>query len=95
MSRQKQEDKGFSTVCICAVRYALGRRTYIPEIVQKFIRQNFAKITRWDLKVMEAEIKEASERPGGCGDEKIDKPGWMCFLEDIKKEIWRREGEEA
>ena len=37
-------DRDFGTVCGCAVRYSLGRQTYMPSLVQQFINRNLKQI---------------------------------------------------
>lgn len=80
------------TVFICAVRYAIGRRTYMPGLVQQFIRPLLPELSTRTLKVMQEDISPDSfpTYPDYWGDEKIDKPGWMKFLADIEAELERR-----
>ena len=76
-------DRDFGTVCGCAVRYSLGRQTYIPSLVQQFINRNLKLIDSNSLAVMVRDIKEAPS----YGNERIDKPGWMNFLAVLEKEL--------
>ena len=64
-------DRDFGTVCGCAVRYSLGRQTYMPSLVQQFINRNLKQIDSYSLAVMARDIKEAPS----YGNETIDKPG--------------------
>ena len=80
------EDEDFGTVFICAVRYCIGRQTYMPRLVQKQIRPLLPQIDSGALIVMRNDIRTASS----WGDEKIDKPGWMQFLADIEAELEAR-----
>lgn len=78
----------FGTICLCALRYALGRQTYMPGIVQDFIRAHINEIDQSSIKVMIRDIDEAdrirtySSKSGdtvmmdGLGDTRIDRPGW-------------------
>ena len=76
-------DRDFGTVCGCAVRYSLGRQTYMPSLVQQFINRNLKQIDSYSLAVMARDIKEAPS----YGNEAIDKPGWMNFLAVLEKEL--------
>ena len=76
-------DRDFGTVCVCAVRYSLGRQTYMPSLVQQFINRNLKQIDSYSLAVMARDIKEAPS----YGNETIDKPGWMNFLAVLEKEL--------
>jgi len=50
------------TVAICAVRYALGRRTYMPGLVTDWIKANFAgKIPKGTCEIMLRDIQEQRE----------------------------------
>lgn len=76
-------DRDFGTICICAVRYALGRETYMPSLVQQFVIRNLNLIDGYSLAVMVRDVKEAPS----YGNETIDKPGWMNFLAVLEKEL--------
>ena len=82
-----QED--FGTLCICAIRYCQGRQTYMPSLVQGICRQHFNDFSDKDISVM---IDDCGfqERMNLYGDERIDKPDWMKWKEDLLKEKSRR-----
>lgn len=72
-------------ILLCAIRYCLGRRTYAPVIVQGIVLDNISLIEDKDLYVMIRDIEEARDRDN-LGDENIDKPNWLAFLEALKSE---------
>ena len=76
-------ERDFGTVRGCAVRYSLGRQTYMPSLVQQFINRNLKQIDSYSLAIMARDIKEAPS----YGNETIDKPGWMNFLAVLEKEL--------
>ena len=76
-------DRDFGTICICAVRYSLGRETYMLSLVQQFIHRNLNLIDGYSLAVMVRDVKDAPS----YGNETIDKPGWMNFLAVLEKEL--------
>lgn len=82
------EDFGF--VCVCAVRYCLGRRTYAPGTVMGFIRPLLPRLDSKTLYVMARDIAEADN----LGDTEIDAPMWAEFLTEIEKERKRRKNDE-
>ena len=79
-------DKNFETILLCAVRYAIGRRTYIPSLVIDYITPLLPYLSYWTLGLMAAEIIDHNYK-GGLGDEKIDKPYWIDFLQRIEIEM--------
>lgn len=72
--------------CICAERYALGRRTYMPSIVCAIINQHRYELSDRDLYVL---IQDIENPYGGYGDE-CDKAHWMDLLIALKREQERR-----
>ena len=82
-----QED--FGTLCICAIRYCQGRQTYMPKYVQCICREHFSDFSDKDIGVMLDDC-DFQERMNLYGDERIDKPDWMKWKEDLLKEKSRR-----
>ena len=62
MARKKKSedlyDSGFCDVCICAVRYSLGRRTYMPSLVTSYIGKHLDKFNDNQLSILERDIFE-------------------------------------
>ena len=83
-------DKNFESILICAVRYAIGRRTYIPSLVIDYITTLLPYLSEDVLKLIADEITEHDTYEGGLGDEKIDRPYWKQFLREIRLEIGGR-----
>lgn len=79
-------DHDFGLILNCAVRYSLGRRTYMPHITTAFISPLLPYIDDNALYVMIDDVASSDT----YGDEQIDKPAWMNFLERCKKEKERR-----
>lgn len=74
-------DDYFGAVCNCAVRYSLGRQTYMPGLVQDFLRPLLPKLSEKTLAVMERDIRQADN----YGHPEIDRPGWMHFLSELRR----------
>ena len=80
----------FGTICCCALRYAMGRETYMPSLVRDFVRPLLPMLTDKTLGVMTMDSEE-QRRIGLWGSETIDKPGWELWLSELHAEKARRE----
>ena len=83
------KDKDFGALLICAVRYCLGRQTYMPGLIIGYITPLLPHISDNTLRCMEADLSQP-DLYGGFGDEKIDEPIWIKFRCNIQEEIQRR-----
>ena len=83
-------DKNFESILVCAVRYAIGRKSYMPSMVIDYITPLLPYLSEDTLRLMANEITEYESYGGGLGDEKIDKPYWEQFLRKIRLEIGGR-----
>ena len=83
-------DKNFETILLCAVRYAIGRKTYMPSLVIDYITPILPYLSDNILRLIADEIIEYRSYEGGLGDEKIDRPYWEQFLREIRLEIGGR-----
>ena len=86
-------NKDFETILLCAVRYAIGRQTYIPSMVIDYITPLLSHLSYNTLGLIAAEIIDHSY-DGGLGDDMIDRPYWLAFKKKILAEMERR-GNEA
>ena len=79
----------FATLCICAIRYCQGRRTYMPSLVQGIVRSHFGDIpdNYFDIMLRDCDFQRTMDL---YGDEQIDKPSWLRWEQDLKDEIERR-----
>lgn len=75
-----EQNEDFEIILMCAVRYSLGRRSYMPMLVINYITPLLPRLSVNTLQVMQSDIALAR----GWGDEVIDKPCWMKFLADIR-----------
>lgn len=83
-NRQAFTDE-FGAVLNCAVRYCIGRRTYMPKLVMNVIRPLLPALTGKTLWCFERDI-EGADNYGADYDEEE----WMRFLSEVKAEIARR-----
>ena len=79
----------FGTLTICAIRYCHGRMTYMPDIVRDIVRPYLDRVSDKDLNIM-LEDCEFQKQAQLYGDEKIDKPGWIEWENQLKAEKERR-----
>ena len=79
-------DDNFGAVLICAVRFSIGRRTYMPRLVQDFIRPLLPYLSSKTLCVMERYISVANS----YGDPNIDEPDWKRFMQEVRNEMEAR-----
>ena len=75
-------DNDFGVILNCAVRYSLGRQTYMPHLVINYIAPIIPHLDSNTLYVMINDIESANS----YGDETIDKPVWMWFLQQLQLE---------
>ena len=87
-------NKDFETILLCAVRYAIGRRTYIPSLVIDYITPLLSHLSYNTLGLIAAEIIDHSY-DGGLGDDMIDRPYWLAFKKKILAEMERRGNEDT
>ena len=83
-----QKDLGI--LAICAIRYCQGRQTYMPSLVRSIVKSKLKDISDEDLNVM-IEDCYFQERMNLYGDEKIDKPGWLEWENELLGERLQRE----
>ena len=88
-------NKNFETILLCAVRYAIGRQTYIPSLVIDYMTPLLPYLSEDVLKLLANEITEYEAYEGGLGDEKIDRPYWLNFKRKILAEMERRGNEDT
>lgn len=81
----------FGLMMTCAVRYACGRRTYMPSIVIDYITPLILHLDDATLAIINKDLDEAA-RTGGYGDPQIDEPRWKAFHALIQQERLLRAG---
>lgn len=85
------EDDEFTCLIMAAVRYCMGRRTYMPSYVTRYIKPLLSEVSCKLLFLLERDIKEQGKYGDDAyGDPNIDKPIWMGLYENVVKEISNR-----
>lgn len=80
----------FESIIICAIRYALGRRTYIVGTVCRFVLKYLGKISDKSLYVIERDIREHGHIGSDAYGDKCDFDDWMKVLDAVRNEMNRR-----
>ena len=83
-------NKDFETILLCAIRYAIGRKSYIPSLVIDYITPLLSHLSYNTLGLIANDITEYGKYYGGLGDDKIDRPYWEQFLQKIRAEMEKR-----
>ena len=94
--KKKEFDSDLEFILVSAVRYAIGRETYAPSIVQDWIMAHPELLSANGIEVMIRDISDKDRiyvydgrEYDGLGSTTIDRPGWLHFrgwLNDLKKE---------
>lgn len=80
-----RDDADLQTILVCAVRYSLGRATYMPGLVTDWIMEHCeGKLSRKTIGVMMRDIDEMRSRKA-LGME-CDALTWLRFYGWLKKE---------
>ena len=82
------DDDYLGAVFNCAIRYCIGRQTYMPKLVIDFITPCLPYLSDKSLWCMERDLSDATY----FGDESIDTPMWMKFKANVEYEVKRRKG---
>ena len=81
-----QIDDQFNMMVICALRYAIGRATYMPAVIDGFVRRYMKALRTRTLHNMRKDIKEWLDRSN------LDQRElWTSLYAEIGEEILNRE----
>lgn len=85
----------FECVLTAAIRYSLGRQTYMPSVVVGYIMPLLSDLSDKFLYVTMRDIDEQRGRgEKALGSPTVDKPVWVNFYKNIKIEYERRKNYE-
>ena len=73
------EDVNQDIFLFCAFRYALGRRTYVPSVIERIIIDNWDNMPSVTREKFKKEIREAISR--NCAGDIYDVEGWSRILD--------------
>lgn len=81
--------ENFGILCICALRYCHGRKTYMPKLVQEICEKHLSEFSNSDLRTMLDDCLFQKDF-NLYGDVLIDKPNWLKWQEKLLKEAKNR-----
>lgn len=84
------DSKDLDLIISCAVRYALGRRTYVPANIAKAVAALIPQLSSNTLGSIRNDI-EKYRADDNLGDKVIDEPHWLNLLACVINEIGHRE----
>ena len=79
-------DRDFEDILISAVRYALGRETYITMTISAYVSRLLPHLSSRAIGIITHDITDAYS----LGNPTIDAPCWNLLVKDISKEMERR-----
>jgi len=82
-------DDFFGCLLNCAIRYAVGRRSYMPSLVIQEITPLLPQLSGKTLWCFDQDLTVAAHM-GGYGDPLIDAPQWHRFHEAVREERLKR-----
>ena len=85
------DDDDFGAILNCAVRYSLGRRSYMPKLVTDFITPLLPYLSDITLGCFLRDLG----RTDNYGDPEIDRPVWEQFEHQVILAYEQRKGENA
>lgn len=86
-----KNDKDFGAILICAVRYALGRRTYMPSLVCEWIQTSCkGQLDLNTLKVLAKDIEDFGKPDPAAYGDTWDERTWKNMLNWCRREIGQR-----
>lgn len=83
----KLNTRDFSTLAICAVRYSLGRQSYMPALVCDIICKHIDLIDPPDLLILQRDIREYLITDSYTHSFSDIKDTWNNFLRFIEEKI--------
>ena len=81
-------DDNFGLLVNCAIRYALGRQTYVPSALISYIEPLLPCLDDRTLGCISRDLDK--DNVISYGDEQIDKPLWLNFEKKVNAELKKR-----
>lgn len=79
-------DSDFGSLVICAIRYCIGRQTYMPGVITAYVKPILPYLDSGTLLCIKRDLEEAPY----FGDPLIDKPTWDHFKQAVDFECTNR-----
>lgn len=81
-STVRQDD--LDTLILCAFRYAIGRQTYMPSLVQRITRNHLEQVAPATRATIAREIDDHIRDYKNAGSEE-DTAGWLAFKATLEE----------
>ncbi len=78
----------FGILCVCALRYCHGRRSYMPSLVQEIVSRHLEEFSDKTIKVMVDDCQ--FQRDMNLYGDECDKVDWLKWEHKVKDEQTRR-----
>ena len=82
-------DRDFEDMLISAVRYALGRETYLTRTASEYVTRLMPHLSKRAISIIVHDINDAHD----LGNPTIDAPHWERLAKNIWKEVGGRTNE--
>ena len=82
----------FGLMCICSVRYALGRRTYMPSEVIRLVIKYLDNIDENTLYCIERDVRQYGLFDKSAYGDECDQRDWLAFQAELKDYLVTRYG---
>lgn len=82
--------RDFELMMVCALRYSIGRESYMPSITIDYIRYLIPMLSVNTLFILQRDITEEIERYKRSGWEIYMKAEWQKLADEIRTEHTRR-----
>ena len=80
----------FDAICMCAARYSLGRKTYMPRLVMDYLKDNLELLKTQTLRLVVKDINDYYEHFEPNEKNDFDYKEWMAFKVFLEDEVERR-----
>lgn len=80
------QDPETSTIALCALRYCMGRRTYIPSLVIDWTKRHWEELDPHVHVIVFSDLKQAFGRGVNMGDN-CDLDTWRDFWEWVQRKM--------
>ena len=79
----------FGTLCICALRYCQGRKTYMPSLIPEIVAEYLGDLSDRDIQVMLGDCD--FQRSMNLYGYETDKQKWLKWEHKVREEQKERE----
>lgn len=82
LTKSMEEDVDTGAIALCALRYCIGRRTYMPSLVVDWVKRHWGAFPESDKNVILRDVQQEVNSGRDLGDD-CDYRTWTDFLKWI------------